>query len=126
MTREEAHANCPPDSYVEYYSGPVVGSPTSTGHTAGILHLHAGPEARGGGVSERKKRSYVVVETYESVGQFEVKATSKREALAKVSDHLTTMGGHPDVQPIGGVEGHMTGSTAYTEAGYQKMQGEKP
>lgn len=75
-------------------------------------------------MSERKKRSYVVVETYESVGQFEVEATSKREALAKVGDHLTTMGGHPDVQPIGGVEGHLTGRNAYTEAGYRKMHGE--
>ncbi len=53
-----------------------------------------------------------------------LKRTSKSEALAKVSDHLTTMGGRPDVHPLGGTEGDMTGRKAYTKAGYSKMQGE--
>lgn len=75
-------------------------------------------------MSGRRKRKYYVHETYQAIGIFEVEATSKQDALDKVSEHLTTLGGHPNVDPGGGHEGEMISRQAWTESGYKKMQGE--
>ena len=55
----------------------------------------------------RKKRGYMVAEVYEAIGTFYVEATSKREAIEKVDEHLCTLGGLADVQPLGGTEGSL-------------------